>query len=502
MNRLKIIFLISLVIGFMTLNYASLANAQAIKPPKSFSSIKEKQTITPKKFRHDVTIDKKPISSTLSKQEQTILDIISEKALIPKPETAALEEQTKENRDVSDLQSANIDAAAKTLLSILPKDSTKVPFFFDKEDGSIVTRILTVAPNNSFIGIFNEIGYSRDDINMFMHLLDQEGFDTTKLRAGQRFILKERIVDNKPQFISLHVPYGLSILKIQNTEEGFKFFKDNKEVKSHYVFVEGNIQSTILNLTARKSVPQKVSANAVKILSGKYDLSSQLRRGDKFELLYEQIYDDNNKLIDSGRVVYVAVKGQIIDTQIYKYKKGDATEDYDYYEKDGSGLKKTITRNPLKKRYRISSGFGYRKHPVLNRKIMHAGTDFAAPRGTPVYAAGDGVIEKIGRYGGYGNYIKIRHDSTWQTSYGHLKGFAKGMSKWKRVKLGDLIGYVGNTGRSTGPHLHYEILKYGKAVNSQTVSLPVSRKLSTKEMQNFLKQQQEIDLTIKNMAKN
>ena len=423
--------------------------------------------------------------------------IIAEMALIKKPQLVTKLEKHKKQIE-KDLSSVDIDPAAKTLLSILPKKGdSEVPVIVSKDDPSILTRIITVRKNDSFIGIFNKIGYSRSEINKFMLLLDQQArFNIKNLKLGQRFIIKEKVNKNKPEFVSMQIPLGLEILKIVKENDTYKIYKDEKEIKSNFVYKGGKIQSTLINLAARKGIPNKVIARAVRVLSNRVDLGSQLRKGDKFEILYEQIYDTAGRLIDKGRVLYIAIDGKIVNTAAYRFTPDGNERNSEYFDKKGIAFKRSITNNPLHKKFRISSPFGYRKHPILKKRLMHTGTDFAAPTGTKIYAAGDGTISKIGRYGGYGNYIKIRHDSVWQTAYGHLSRFGKGMRKWKRVKKGDLIGYVGSTGRSTGPHLHYEIIKYGKPVNPMKVRLPSGKTLKGQLLNKMKDRAKEIDAIV------
>lgn len=264
----------------------------------------------------------------------------------------------------------------------------------------------------------------------------------------------------------------------KESDVDLKIQKNEKKTNSRYIYKSGKIKSSLVNLASKQAIPNSVIAKAIRVLSSRNNLSVDVRKGDLFEILYEEIRNDSGKLINPGHILYISLKGKIINSEAFSYSSTGKRSKENFYDIKGRGFKKSILRKPLKGRYRISSGFGYRRHPVLKRRILHSGTDFAAPRGTPVYAGADGTIAKIGRFGGYGNYIKIEHDSKWQTAYGHMKKFAKGMRKWKRVKQGQLIGYVGTTGRSTGPHLHYEILKYGKAVDSQKVSLPIGIQLN------------------------
>jgi len=168
--------------------------------------------------------------------------------------------------------------------------------------------------------------------------------------------------------------------------------------------------------------------------------------------------------------------------RLWRHKSADGR--IDYYDEKGQSMRKALMRTPIDGA-RISSRFGRRRHPVLGYNKMHRGTDFAASRGTPIYAAGDGVVEKAGRKGGYGNYIRLRHNSSYKTAYAHLIRFARGVRAGKRVRQGQTIGYVGSTGRSTGPHLHYEVIREGRKINSQNMRLPSGRKLKGQDLETY-----------------
>ncbi len=191
--------------------------------------------------------------------------------------------------------------------------------------------------------------------------------------------------------------------------------------------------------------------------------------------------DLNNKVIDTGKILYanLILQGKENDLYIFKTKDG-----YEHFDPAGKSVKKSLMKTPINGA-RLSSNFGVRKHPILGYNKMHRGTDFAAPEGTPIMASGDGKIIRSRWCGGGGNCIKIRHNSTYSTVYAHLKSFARGIREGARVKQGQIIGYVGSTGMSTGPHLHYEVIVNGKKVNSQKLKLPSGKILKKKERELF-----------------
>ena len=203
---------------------------------------------------------------------------------------------------------------------------------------------------------------------------------------------------------------------------------------------------------------------------------------DSFSVLYEVLLDKKDKPVGYGSVIYASLNLSNSVTSIFRHEFADGSSDY--FEETGKSVRKALMKTPINGA-RLSSGYGMRKHPIQGYNKMHRGLDFAAPIGTPIMAAGDGIIEKIGRYNSYGKYIRIRHNNTYSTAYAHLSGYAKNLRKNSRVKQGQVIGYVGSTGRSTGPHLHYEILSGGKQINPTKVKLPSGRQIKESELVEF-----------------
>ena len=245
---------------------------------------------------------------------------------------------------------------------------------------------------------------------------------------------------------------------------------------------EGSIESSLALAADEAGMPAAILVTAIRALSFDVDFQREIRKGDTYEFLYETFEDEDGLLARSGNVLYAAMtlSGELKELYYFEDQDGDG----DYYTVKGESVRKALLRTPVDGA-RLSSGFGMRKHPVLGYNKMHRGTDFAAPRGTPIYAAGKGQIEMAGRNGGYGNYVRIRHNSTYKTAYAHMHRFAKGISRGKKVKQGQVIGYVGSTGRSTGPHLHYEVLLNGKQVNPLSIKLPSGEKLTGEKLERF-----------------
>ncbi|WP_373090167.1 M23 family metallopeptidase, partial [Sneathiella sp.] len=221
----------------------------------------------------------------------------------------------------------------------------------------------------------------------------------------------------------------------------------------------------------------------IRIFSYDVDFQREIQPGDSFEVYFERFSDENGDILKDGAIHWASMTLSGKKISLYRFKTDDDGFT-DYYDEQGRSVKKSLMRTPIDGA-RLTSGFGKRKHPVLGYTKMHRGVDFGARRGTPIMAAGNGVIERASRYGSFGNYVLIRHNNEYETAYAHMKKFAKGIHKGSHVKQGQIIGYVGTTGRSTGPHLHYEVHKNNRQINPLSVKLPAGRKLTGKMLTAF-----------------
>lgn len=261
--------------------------------------------------------------------------------------------------------------------------------------------------------------------------------------------------------------------------------------KKLFVKAEKNIYGSLFQSAKAAGVPDKITSQLIKALSYDVDFQRDIKRGDKLTVLYEATADYKGNIKKAHRPHYVKLDLGRRDVEIF------ITADNKFYYKDGSSAKKSLLRTPIDGG-RITSGFGMRHHPILGYSKMHKGTDFGAGTGTPIYAAGDGIIAEAGKKGAYGNYVRIKHNGTYSTAYAHASRFAKGIKAGKKVKQGQIIAYVGSTGRSTGPHLHYEVLKNGAQVNPSNFNVNFAGKLGGKELKKFKAEQQQIMAKLKN----
>ncbi len=241
--------------------------------------------------------------------------------------------------------------------------------------------------------------------------------------------------------------------------------------------VAGSIDGSLYLSAKSEGAPDQIIADLADAFSYDVDFQREIRGGDEFEAIFEVQYDDQGDLVSTGDILFARLswRGGARKKGYYRFAADADGGRSDYYDAEGQSAKRLLMKTPIDGA-RLSSGFGRRKHPILGYRRAHKGVDFAARRGTPIKAAGDGVILRANRYGSFGNYVRIRHANGYQTAYAHLKGFARGMRAGRRVSQGDIIGYVGTTGRSTGPHLHYEVHLNGTAVNPQRLKIAATGK--------------------------
>jgi murein DD-endopeptidase MepM/ murein hydrolase activator NlpD len=284
------------------------------------------------------------------------------------------------------------------------------------------------------------------------------------------------------QGLSLSPAFNRQVIVTRTSDGAFSANEKEKVLTSSLVRADGTIKHSLYIDGLKAGLPAPILVALIRAYSWDVDFQRGIHPGDGFEVMFERLHETDGPAVFNGDIVYAALSLQGVRHAMYRHTM--ANGDIDYFDKKGRSAKKTLMRTPIDGA-RLSSGFGRRKHPILGYTKMHRGLDFAAPRGTPIYAAGNGTIEHAGRNGAYGKYIRIRHNGTYKTAYGHMRRLVRGMRKGKRVRQGQIIGYVGTTGRSTGPHLHYEILRGGRQVNPRRLKMPSGRKLKGSELARF-----------------
>ena len=263
--------------------------------------------------------------------------------------------------------------------------------------------------------------------------------------------------------------------------DDFKYKEIEKNLKQVIVFKEAKITSSLYSSAIDIGIQPNIIIDFARIYGFQVDFQRDIWKDDSFQLVYETFLDGNGKILETGNIIYanLILQGRENPLYIFKNKK-----DYDHFDQFGKSIRKSLMKTPINGA-RLSSSFGIRKHPILGFNKMHKGTDFAAPMGTPIMASGEGKITRARWCGGGGNCVKIKHNSTYLTLYAHMSKFGRGIKEGVKVKQGQIIGYVGSTGMSTGPHLHYEVIENGKKVNSQKLKLPSGKILKEKERELF-----------------
>ena len=253
------------------------------------------------------------------------------------------------------------------------------------------------------------------------------------------------------------------------------------KLKKNTIYKENSIMQSLYKSASDQKIPPNIIIEFARIYGFQVDFQRDIRKRDSFQIMYEIFKDDNGRTIETGEILFANLKLSGANNSLYFFNEEGSKG---HYDKSGKSVKKALMKTPINGA-RLSSPFGMRKHPIDGFNKMHKGTDFAAPMGTPIMASGDGVVKKAGWCGGGGNCVVIKHNSTYQTVYAHMSKFAKGIRSGVRVRQAQIIGYVGSTGKSTGPHLHYEVIVNGKKINSQKLKLPSGKILKGDERKKF-----------------
>ena len=261
----------------------------------------------------------------------------------------------------------------------------------------------------------------------------------------------------------------------------FKYQLVEKDLTKSNMYKEAKITNSLYNSAINLGIPANIIVDFARIYGFQIDFQRDIWKNDSFQIIYENFLNEKGKMVETGNIIFANLILQGKDHPLYYFKSENS---FDHYDDRGQSIKKTLMKTPINGA-RLSSSFGKRKHPILGFTKLHTGTDFAAPMGTPIMASGDGVVIKASWCGGGGNCVKIKHNSTYSTVYAHMSKFGRNIKKGTKVKQGQIIGYVGSTGMSTGPHLHYEVIVNGKKVNSQKLKLPSGKILKGKERKDF-----------------
>jgi murein DD-endopeptidase MepM/ murein hydrolase activator NlpD len=343
-------------------------------------------------------------------------------------------------------------------------------------------RTVEVEPGDTLAGLLIEQGAETEDANAAVDAL-AESFDPRTLRAGQPVTLVFDDVDDGRHLtsVALEPSVTASLTARRATDGSFVAELIEADVETRAKAVAGTIRSSLYGDASELGVPDRIIANAIKALSHKVDFQRDLEEGDAYAMVYDVRTLADGRLVGTGDLLMarIVVDGKTVE--MFRFEDSDGV--VDYYDRSGVSARRVLMRTPIDGA-RVSSTFGMRRHPIRGYNRMHKGVDFAAPTGTPIYAAGDGTVELLGTRSGYGKYIRIRHNGTLSTAYAHMSRYAD-LDQGDRVRQGQVIGYVGQTGDATGPHLHYEVLVDGEQVNPLSVDLPTGHEIAGRDRAAF-----------------
>ena len=375
-----------------------------------------------------------------------------------------------------------------TLLKILAEIGAN-----DQDTFAIIASLKKIKPNQN-LNIGSQISITYRTQSEEENLENDENKNKSLSQIKDSENLKKILISN------LTIPQSIeeNIVITRKNDGGY----DARELKVKLLRYNSRYFATIKNGLYVDGVEAGISPNAmmnmITLFGYDIDFQRDIHDGDKFEMVVESFYDENGKKVRDGNVLFssLTLQNRKIDIYMHKMNDGDKTR-IEYFDAKGNSVKKSLLKTPVNGA-RISSGFGMRRHPILGYSKMHKGMDFAAPIGTPILAAGSGTIVYMAKKGGYGNYVQIKHNNDYSTAYGHISRFSSKFKAGSKVKQGDVFAYVGNTGRSTGPHLHFELLYRGSQVNPSKVKATSGIKLVGKELVRFEASKNEIDKYRKN----
>lgn len=348
-----------------------------------------------------------------------------------------------------------------------------------------------ISSGETFDKILNNYSIPNEEINQIKKKLNSD-YDINNLKPNLEIKITIDQSNNK-KITSFLFPVSRTE-KIQLTRNLDSNLFEKKiiitNLNKKIVFKEGKITQSLYKTAIDLNVQPNVIIEFARIYGFQVDFQRDIRKNDNFQIMYEVFEDDDGKIFETGNIIFADLKLSGKNNALYYFEKKGSEG---HYDENGKSVEKALMKTPINGA-RLSSAFGMRKHPIDGFNKMHRGTDFAAPMGTPIMASGSGLITRARWCGGGGNCIKIKHNSTYETIYAHMKNFARGIKEGIRVKQGQIIGYVGSTGKSTGPHLHYEVVVNGKKVNSQRLKLPSGKTLKGKERKIFEVEKIKLDV--------
>ena len=350
----------------------------------------------------------------------------------------------------------------------------------------------TIRNNDSIERILNKFKIKNEEIKFIGNELKKKKLTNIYVGREITVIIKENL-DKTNSIVNILYPLSNTLtVEVRKTDDKFKIRENIINLNKKEVVIKNKISNNLYSSAVEVGIEPNIIVEFARIFGFEIDFQRDIRKDDWFEIYYEKFVDDDDVVRDTGKIIYASMFVNNREINLYNFKYG---KEVGYYDINGKSIVKALMKTPINGA-RLSSRFGMRKHPILGYNKMHRGTDFAAPSGTPIMASGSGTVTRARWCGGGGNCVKIRHNSTYETIYAHMKNFAKGIKEGRKVRQGQIIGYVGSTGMSTGPHLHYEVVVNGKKVNSQKLKLPSGKILKGNERKDFEIERIKIDLQL------
>ena len=364
-------------------------------------------------------------------------------------------------------------------------------FVFENINSPYKEYNYTVKNNDTLEKVLKKYDISSAEINNLISEVVKKKL--TSISAGAQIQIITKEVKNMKQIISLFYPIdAITSVEVKRNKDMFDISKTVLKLNKKEIVLSNIIKNNLYSSAIKAGIEPNIIVEFANIFGFEVDFQRDIRKGDTFEIYYEQFLDDDNIVRRTGKIIYASMFVNNKEISLYNFKDNNETG---FYDVDGKSVIKTLMKTPINGA-RLSSSFGMRKHPILGFNKLHQGTDFAAPTGTPIMASGNGVVTMAQKYKGYGNYILLKHNSNFKTAYAHLSKYGRGIRKGVRVTQGQIIGYVGSTGMSTGPHLHYEVIKNGKKINSQRLKLPTGKILSNEARNKFEVERIKIDVRL------
>ena len=353
-----------------------------------------------------------------------------------------------------------------------------------------------IQPGETFEAAVRRTGVAPEEARTIVKTLAQ-AFDTVNIKAGLMFqaaIAHPRGRSGPAQLVGLSMQTGpASALTLSRTFDGaLKLRELEEKIRDETTVAQGQMEGSLYESAVKAGASPSMVSEAVKLFGHKLDFSRDIHAGDDFTMVFDRKVSESGKTVDTGDLLFAEIGAKGQTSRFYRF---DHDGKSDFFDEFGKNIRGFLLRTPVDAA-RVSSGFGMRRHPILGYTRIHPGIDFAAPSGTPVYAAGDGTVVEVRRAGGYGNWLMIRHNSGWATGYGHLSRYAKGLRPGQHVSQGQVVAYVGSTGLSTGPHLHYEVIKGTAKINPKGAAVPQGTILAGAELNAFKAQKGHIDTLI------